>query len=260
MSKRRRVTHDTKLLLVAAAVVMPVSAGAVTLVATAPTAGAAATINCHVAGTITFASPGLTHNGKVTTATTSTTNVSAETYTKGSTTCSGTGPALAIKTANTKCNASGATTTIPACVRHPTEYGYDSFDSYAKTGVSSVKAFTKTVKFTINKVAYTSTTCTASSCVAVHTCPTSKTYGSEAGYELKGNITAPTTSPYKGAAVTAIICIGSVTGNHLLTQSKATKPGFVWNLEEGLGTTTADKAINVIKGLFDPAESSLNIA
>ena len=94
-----------RLLLVAAAIIMPASAGAVTLVATAPTAGAAATINCHVAGTIYFATPGLTHNGKVTTATTSTTNVSTETYTKGSTACSGTGPALAIKSTNIKCSA-----------------------------------------------------------------------------------------------------------------------------------------------------------
>ena len=82
-----------KLLLVAAAIAMPASAGAVTLVATAPSAGAAATINCHVAGTVSFASPGLSHNGTVSaTATTDTTSVSAQTYTKGTTTCAGTGP------------------------------------------------------------------------------------------------------------------------------------------------------------------------
>ncbi len=241
-----------KLLLVAAAIMMPASAGAVTLVATAPTAGAAATINCHVAGTVSFATPGLTHNGKVTTATTSTTNVSTETYTKGSTACTGTGPALAIKSTDIKCSASGATTTVPACVGHSTENGYDSFDSYAKTGVSSITADVKTVKFTINSVAYTSTTSTAKGSVATHSCPTSKTYGSEAGFEVKGKITAPTTSPYKNAATTVIVCLGSATGLHLLTQSKATKPGFVCNLEQGLGTTTADKQINVIKGLFDP--------
>jgi hypothetical protein len=249
-----------KLLLVAAAIAMPVSAGAVSLVATAPTAGAAATINCHVAGTINFATPGLTHNGKVTTATTSTTNVTTETYTKGSTACSGTGPALAIKSTNIKCSAKGATTTVPACVGHSTENGYDSFDSYATTGVTSIRADVKTVHFTINSVAYTSTTGTSSSSVAVHTCATSKTYGSEAGFEVKGTITAPTSSPYKGAATTVIVCIGSATGNHLLTQSKATKPGFVYNLTQGLGSTTADKQINVVHGLFDPLESTLNIA
>ena len=249
-----------KLLLVVAAIAMPASAGAATLVATAPTAGAAATINCHVAGTITFASPGLTHNGHVTTATTSTTKVGTETYTRGTTTCSGTGPALAIKTANVKCSASGATTTVPACKGHPTEHGYGSFKSYAASGVSSVKADVKTIKFTINGKAYTSTTCTTSGCVATHTCPKSKTYGSEAGFELKGKITAPTTSPYHGAATTAIVCLGSAVGTHLRTQSGATKPGFVWNLTEGLGTTTADKAIVVTKSLIDPKESSLNIA
>jgi hypothetical protein len=251
-----------KLLLVAAAIAMPASAGAVTLVATAPSAGAAATINCHIAGTVTFASPGLSHNGKVTTATTSTTSVSGETYSKGTTACTGTSPTLSIKTANTKCNASGATTTIPACVGHPTEYGYGSFDSYAKTGVSSIKADVKTYKFTVNKVAYTSTTCTTSSCVAIHTCPTSKVYGSESGFEIKGKITAPATSPYKNAATTVIVCLGSAVGSHLqISKSpKATKPGFVYNLTTGLGTSAPDKAIIVTKGLFDPTESSLNIA
>ena len=251
-----------KLLLVAAAIAMPASAGAVTLVATAPSAGAAATINCHVAGTVSFEAPGLSHNGKATTATTDTTSVSAQTYTKGTTACTGTGPALTIKTANKKCNASGETTTVPACVGHPTEYGYGSFDSYAQTGVSSIKSDVKTFKFTINKVAYTSTTLTTSSGVAVHTCPASKVYGSESGFEIKGKITAPTTSPYKNAATTVIVCLGSATGTKLQIQKspKATKPGFVYNLETGLGTSAPDKAIIVTKGLFDPAESSLNIA
>jgi len=249
-----------KLLLVAAAIAMPVSAGAVTLVATAPIAGAAATINCHVAGTVTFASPGLSHNGTVTTATTSTTSVSTETYTKGTTACAGTGPALAIKSTNIKCSAAGATTTIPACVGNSTKNGYGSFKSYASTGVSSIKADTKTLTFTVNGTKYTSTTCTASTCVAIHSCPTSKTYGGEAGFEVKGNISAPA-GAYKGAATTVIVCLGSAVGNtHLVTQKGATKPGFEANLLAGLGTSTADKAIVVTKSLFDPTESSLNIA
>ena len=126
--------------------------------------------------------------------------------------------------------------------------------------MSSIQADVKTFKFTINKVAYTSTTCTTWGCVAVHTCPVSKVYGNESGFEIKGKITAPTTSAYKNAATTVIICLGSATGTHLVTQSKATKPGFVYNLTTGLGKTTADKEIIVTKGLFDPLESSLNIA
>ena len=248
-----------KLLLVAAAIAIPASAGAVAIVGTAGVAGAVGpTINCHVAGTVTFAAPGLTHNGHVTTATTSTTAVSTETYSKGTTACTGTGPALAIKAANVKCSTSGATTTYPACTGHPTEYGYGSFDSYAKTGVTTIRADVKTVHFTINGTAYPSVTCSTSSCVAIHSCPTSHTYGSEAGFEIKGNIS--TAGTYHGAATTVIVCLGSAVGTHLLTQTGATKPGFVWNLEQGLGTTTADKAITVTKSTFDPLESSLNIA
>ncbi len=216
-----------KLLLVAAAIAMPVSAGAVTLVATAGPAAAVTTINCHDTGTITFfGTSGLTHNGYVTTATTSTTAVSTQTYTAGSSACTGTGPALSIKSANTHCNAAGAATEIPACVGHTTsttETGYSSFKSYQSGGTSSMKADVKTLKFTINGTAYTSTTCTASTCVATHACPKSATYGTEAGFELMGNITAPTTSPYLHAATTAIVCLGKITGTHnLKTQTGAT--------------------------------------
>ena len=60
-----------KLLLVAAAIAMPASAGAVALVGTATVAGAAPTaINCAVSSKVTFASPGLSTKGSVTTATT----------------------------------------------------------------------------------------------------------------------------------------------------------------------------------------------
>ncbi len=85
---------------------------------------------------------GLTHNGYVTTATTSTTAVSTQTYTAGSSACTGTGPALSIKSANTLCNAAGAATEIPACVGHTTsttETGYSSFKSYQSGGTSSVE-------------------------------------------------------------------------------------------------------------------------
>ena len=74
---------------------------------------------------------------------------------------------------------------------HPTENGYDSFDSYAKTGVTSIKADVKTIKFTINKVAYTSTTGTTTGSVAIHTCRDVQDLWSEAGFEVKGKITAP---------------------------------------------------------------------
>ena len=248
--------------MVAAAIAMPASAGAVTLVATAPNAGAAATINCHVAGTVTFASPGLTHNGKGATTTTSTTKVSGETYAKGTTTCSGTGPALAIKSANTKCNTKGATTTVPACGGHPTEYGYDSFDSYAASGVSSVKADVKTVKFTINRWR------TRRRRARVRKCRLLIVPDVE-GLRCRGRVRdSRVRSPLRPRRRTRMLRRRSSSasdrcrGAHLQVSKspKATKPGFVFNLETGLGTSAPDKLINVTKALIDPLESSLNIA
>ncbi len=246
-----------KLLLVAAAIAMPASAGVVTLVATAqPAAAAGPTINCAETATITFAgASGLTHNGYATTATTSTTAVGKQTFTKGTTTCTGTGPTLSIKTANTKCSASGETTQVPACTGHPTEYGYGSFKSYVSGGTSSVGTSVKTLTFTVNGHTYTSKTCTTTGCVAAHTCPKSATYGTEAGFELKGNIT--TAGTYSGAATTDIVCLGAITGTNDKVQTGATKPGFTYNLLQG--ETTGSK-ITIKTATLDPKESSLNIA
>ena len=241
-----------KLLLVAAAIAMPASASAVTLVATASPAGALMT-NCHVSGIITFAPAGLSHNGYVTTATTSTTHVSTQTYTPGTTACTGTGPALSINSSNTKCSATGATTTIPACIGHLTYYGYGSFKAYQATAASGLLTVTRALHFTINGTTYTSRTCAATGCVAIHTCPTSPTYGMESGYEIKGTITTPPTS----AATVAIVCIGAITGTSLKVQFGATRPGFTYNLLQG---QTAGSTIRIVTATIDPRESSLSIA
>ena len=63
-----------KLLLVAAAIAMPASAGTVALVSTSSVAGANTPITCALTGIVHFAAPGITKNGSLTTAmTTSTT-------------------------------------------------------------------------------------------------------------------------------------------------------------------------------------------
>jgi len=243
-----------KLLVVAAAIAMPMSAGAVAIVGTSAVAGAAApAINCATAGTVTFAAPGLSHNGAVTLNKTTTTHVTAEKFSKGKSACTGTGPGLSITSNNTSCTASGADTTYPACKGHTTGYGYDSWSGYASTGISAVKAAAKTITATVNGVTYTSTTSTASGSVGAATCAKSKTYGSETGYEVKGTITKQSTgTTYLHAATTFVVCLGSVTGTSLTTAAGATKPGFLANF----GGTK-----NLVKtALFDPTESSLNIA
>ncbi len=112
-----------------------------------------------------------------------------------------------------------------------------------------MKADAKTISGTVNGVTYTSTT----SSVAVATCAKSKVYGSETGYLVKGKVTKQSTgTTYINAATTFTVCLGSVTGTKLVTASGATKPGFLANF----GGKT-----NLVKtALFDPLESSLNIA
>ncbi len=90
-----------KLLLVAAAIAMPVSAGAVALVGTATPAGALGpTVNCAAGGLVTFAAPGISHTGAVTTLLTESTKTGITTLSKGTTaSCTGSSPALTIPTA-----------------------------------------------------------------------------------------------------------------------------------------------------------------
>ena len=167
-----------------------------TVVGTATVAGATPTkINCAAKSTVTFSPPGLSNNGNVTTASTSLTKTAATTLSKGGTACTGSIAALSIKTTNIHCNASGATTEVPACTGHTsssTEYGDNSWNAYADTGTASIKASIPTLAFKIGTITYTSKT----SAAAVYSCPKySTTVGQEIGFKISGKVTERSVEP-----------------------------------------------------------------
>ena len=89
--------------------------------------------------------------------------------------------------ANAKCSASGATTTVPACTGNTTKYGYGSWASYASTGASSIKSSIPKLTIKIGSITYTSTT---SAAAAYTSCKSSSTVGGEVGFKITGKVTA----------------------------------------------------------------------
>jgi len=160
-----------KLLVVAAAVAMPVTVIAVTGV----TAGAKTVVppdpaaTCSISATITFAPPGISNNGSVGTSKTSTTTTSGETFgtVAGDPACSGSAPNLAISSKNTKCDKkvagqpSSNSACVPAASGAPKNYGYDSWSNFESGGVASVQKSLKKLTFTINGITYSTKTTSA---------------------------------------------------------------------------------------------------
>jgi len=236
-----------KLLMVAAAIAMPVSAGAVALVGTASVAGAVGpTVNCAVASTVTFAPPGLSKSGAVTTATTSATKTATTVLSKGTTaSCSGSIAPLTITSKNTKCTGKGLPSSNPACVSG--KYGYGSWANYASGGTSSILTSLPTLAFKVGTVTYTTKNTKAAPDLS---CKASATVGSEIGFTITGAITKQSSgSTYIGAKTTFNACLGLVTGTGLLKQSGKSQPGFLANF---------NKTGNLVKtAVIDKLSSSL---
>ncbi len=238
-----------KMALIAAAVAMPASVGAIAATGgVASATGTPVNVTCNLTSKVTFATPGLSKSGSVTTAKTSSTTTSAGTLGGGGTCGSGgTEPGLTIKSNTVKCTGTGKPSSVPACKKG--KYGYDSFAQYEGTGVSSLKAALATVSFTINGVTYKSTTTAA---VADLACTTSATYGGEIGFKITGALTLP--SADAGQVTTLTACLGAVTGSALQTATGATAPSFARSLLHGTASTVIKTAT------VDPASSSVNIA
>jgi len=246
-----------KLLLVAAAIAMPASAGAVALVGTASPAGAVTPITCTVTAVVHFAAPGLTFNGSTTTATTSNTTTSGGVL--GGTSCgsthAGTLSNQTIKTAAIKCTGAGMPSSNPACKAPPPQlYGYDSWKNYASSGVSSILASLPNISFKVGTTTYTAhNTAAAELLPNAAGCGTGTTgLGKEVGFKITGKIT--TAGPYLNAVSTLKACLGKVTGLHLVAaHAPATVPTFFYQINgaTNLGNTTQTSTI-------DPAHSSLS--
>jgi hypothetical protein len=190
-----------KMLLIAAAVAIPMGATAVTAVVQSGTAGAVTplAITCKVSsGTVTFAPPGISQNGSFESASTSTTTTTTVKYKCSPPTGSiGTTAPLNIVTANTQCT--GTNTPVTGCSTG--QYNYDSTSGFA-SNASTLWSDIKTLSIKIGTTTYKANL--ASSSVSI-TCASG-----EAGFNLKGKLTAP--AAHAGETMKFTACLGSDTG------------------------------------------------
>jgi len=241
-----------KLMMVAAAIAIPISGAAVATVATVGTSGVAGAvqpnIKCNIVGeTVTFATPGISLNGSFTTATTSATNTSAttaDTCKVGSTPETGSSKASTISTstvgAATTCT--GVNTPVHGCTTPPPQYySYDSTASYASSGSGLV---VPTQKFKINGVTYKLKT-TTTAAIVPDSGPCGLTSG-EGGFSIKGTLTAPAT--YSGDAFKLTACLagdsGTDTTNNFTNDFNSASGG---NASIVIATATLDSTTSLLK-------------
>jgi hypothetical protein len=236
-----------KMLVVAAAVAMPASAlavgaiggGVASATATPPTP-----IVCAASGTVTFAGPnGLTHDGTVTTAKTSTTNTSTTSFDGPSCGTGGSTPGKAITSKNSKCSGTNtgtpATVVVPGCVKK--SYYYGTAASFVGTGAANLKKALKSVTLTVNGITFAGKTSTTSSIAPGGAC------GSEAGFLVSGKVKA-TGQAYKTFQLRA--CLGADTGPN-------TTGDFFTDFATELGGNTT---IGIQTAAIDHATSQLTIS
>jgi hypothetical protein len=196
-----------KLLVVAAAIAMPVSVIAVT----GATAGAKTPVppnnpvSCKIGATVTFAFPGLSNNGAVSTGKTSATTTTGTAVSGAG--CSGTGGnPLTITSKNLKCSKSTPNSPVPGCIKGDTYY--DTWNQFISNGTASVLKSVKKLTINVNGVTYS---------IKGTSVNESPPCGSEVGFGIGGVVTAPKND--KGQAVTLNACLGSVTGTGLNSYS-----------------------------------------
>ncbi len=179
--------------------------------------------------TVSFATPGISKSGAVTTLATESTKTGITTLSKGTTaSCTGSSPALTIPTATVACTGAGLPATNPACVSG--KRGYDSWSNYITSGTSSILAAIPTLTFKVGTVTYTSKT----SAAAAYACPKkSPTVGSELGFKISGKVTKQSTGiTYINAPTMFEVCLGLVTGTGLKKATGYPQPGFAANFNQ----------------------------
>jgi hypothetical protein len=225
------------MVVIAAAIAMPMSVVAVVAGAGGGVAAAAKSpnppITCTVGATVTFAAPGISNPGSVSTKDSSDTATSGETLgTKGSDgTCSGSGTNLKIKSASTLCTGAGEPSSNSACFTgKKKEYGYNSWNNYENTGVSSLSSL-KDLKFTINSIKYEVKDLSGAAIGCA---------GGEVGFGITGTVSGP--SADKGQSAVLDACLGAVTGTGLNSYTNFAGdiggPGTVATAQVDPGTST----------------------
>jgi len=232
-----------KMLVIAAAVAMPASMLAVGAigggVASAGTPLPSPTLTCSASGTVTFAAPdGITANGTVGKAKTSTTNTSETTFAGPNCGTGGSTPAKAITSKATKCTA--ANEPYQGCVVK--EYDYGSAGSFAGTGASALGKALKSVALTVNDLAFKGTTKTTSAIEPGGVC------GSDVGFQLNGTVKPPKGYTYKTFSLA--VCLAADTGAN-------TSGDFFTDLAAELN---GNATIQIQTANIDPSDSVLTIS
>jgi hypothetical protein len=235
-----------KLLMVSAALAMPIGL----VVATGTTAYAKGkpppdpAVNCSVHnGVVTFATPGLTQSGTLTTAKTTTSTTSGLTLENGTTSCTGSSGGRSIVSKTQKCSAAGSTTDYPICAGAPKgEDAYGSAKSFTDaSNAANLAKQLKSLTVTANGITYTTKT-TSVSQILGGAC------GSEAGFALNGTVKAPKND--KNQSAVATICLSSDTGS-------GTTGSFLNDLETELGSSPT--SMQIATATMDPAKSTVAI-
>ena len=205
LTKRSNNKMLRKMLLIASAVAIPLGATAVTTgftaVAESGTAGAAAlAITCKVTtGTVNFATPGISANGSVQAASTSTTTTSTVKYKctpPATTVANGTTKPLAIVSNATPCV--GLNNPIAGCATGM--YTYDSTGDFAAAS-STLWQTIGTLSIKIGAVTYKANLTSSAATLCT---------GGEVGFNIKGKLTA--LAAHAGESVKDTICLGADTG------------------------------------------------
>jgi hypothetical protein len=176
--------------------------------------------NCTVSGTVTFAAPGLSKQGTVTTNKTST--ATAASHFGGG--CTGPTLTVNISTKNTKCKGANDPAGT-ACMAKHTDV-YDTESSFATAGVVSIAKSLKKLSFTLDGVTYGTKTTGAVAVSCTSPVPIGG-FTTETGFKISGVVKTPKND--KGQVTTLKACLGadtdaSGTGN------------FTIDLGSGVGT------------------------
>ncbi len=209
MGQNKERTLIRKILLIAAAVAMPVSVVAVTGVAAYAKTPVPPDppVTCTVSGSVNFAPPGISKNGAVSASKTSVTTTSPVTFGGG---CSGGSGGYNITSKSTKCDkhTAGQPPSNPACT--PGNYGYGSWSNFVSGGTTSIQKALKKLNFTIGAIAYQTKTTGASEILPGASNPCGS---NEVGFQIVGTVKAPKND--KGQTSTLNACLGAISGSGL---------------------------------------------
>jgi hypothetical protein len=229
-----------KLLVVAAAVAMPVGAFAAISAGTASASARAVsdkgTYICTGSGAVvTFQAPGLTVAGSVSEATFVTSKTSASVLSSGGTcgTVAGSVSANSVKSSTTACSTS--TTPPLGSVCTAGDFAYGSWNNFINGGSSGLVTGLPHPKFHIDGDSFTGNTTTATSILPGGTCG-----ASEAGFLISGTV-----NPLEGYTGYSLnVCFGNVV--------TGTNPGAAFLTQVNMAT--------VASVALDPATTKLTVS